>query len=513
MRRRTHIFRVCTGIVATWVALAGLLPAQPATSDPIHAIVLHGIDSLYNLRIEGAEASFDEAIRIAPDDPRGWFFKSMVHFYIYQLTQDKASYDRFFELSETVIDRAEAVEDRDDTDLMAKFYLGGIYGYRGLAFQRNSNLLSALWDGRKGYGYLREAATGPIYSIDAKMGFGLFTYLVSKIPRSFSWVFNILGFSGDLEGGLRMIQAAADSGVYTRTEAAFYFAQFCFFEERYDIAYVYMQRIMDQYPRNSLFLVTFAAWELRQDRIDEAIAIGERAIEVNRRNEVRIGDEFAHSTLASAYYTKNNYSLAAHHWEQYIELTENKGNISNYVYYRLGIAQEICGNRAKALTAWRAMTRSTDEDRPWDSVYWRRAQTRIRRPMTQAEVLTVIASNLDQAGATEDAVAYYERAAALAGDDDTKAIALYGKLDALRQCDDHRSVVGLAPQILALRPVEEDWTLPHALYSLGRSYADLGQAADARRAFDQALSYDDYDWEVRLRERIERQLEELEKKN
>jgi len=147
------------------LVLVGFTPdsalSQPDVPNQLHTTVLAGIDSLYNLRFSGAEAAFDEAIRIAPEDPRGWFFKSMVSFYIYQLSQSEAAYDRFFDLSETVIERAEEIVDDDDTNLTAKFYLGGIYGYRGLAFQRNGNLLSALWDGRKGYGYLRDAATGP----------------------------------------------------------------------------------------------------------------------------------------------------------------------------------------------------------------------------------------------------------------------------------------------------------------------------------------------------------------
>ena len=502
----------CSALLLYLLLVApSIVVSQPETRDPIHQATLRGIDSLYNLRFDGAAAVFDEVIRMAPNDPRGWFFKSMVSFYIYQLTQDAAAYEQFMKLSDAVIERAEAIVDKDGNNVTAKFYLGGIYGYRGLAHQRNGSLLSALWDGRKGYGYLRDAATGTQFAVDAKFGFGLFTYLVAKIPSSFSWVLSILGFSGDLEGGLNMIRTAADSGIYTRTEAAFYYAQFCFFEGRYDTAYVYMQRIMDQYPSNSLFMVTFAAWELRQDRIDQAIEVAERAIEVNLRTGISIGDEFAHNTLAAAYYARNDFPRAVRNWELYIALTENKENISNFAYYRLGIAYELLGDRQRAIRTWRSMQESTDEDRPWNSVYWRRAQLFIRRALSPADVLLVVGSNHEQHGDRLAAIEHYDRAAATPGiDNETRAVALYQRLQVTFACEDHQEVVSRAPRILQLNPRRELWTLPHTLYLLGRSYQKLGRRAEADEAFRQALRYDDYDWNVRLRVRIEQALEELE---
>lgn len=497
-----------------WLFPATHTQAQPESSDPLHRVTLRGIDSLYNLKFAGADEAFDEATRLAPSDPRGWFFKSMVHFYIYQLTEDRKAYDRFFELSETVIEKAEEIVDRDPSNLTARFYLGGIYGYRGLAFQRNGSLLSALWNGRKGYGHLRTAATGEVYSIDAKMGFGLFTYLVAKIPRSYSWVLNILGFSGNLEEGLSMIRAAADSGVYARTEAAFYYAQFCFFERRYEQAYAYMERIISEYPDNSLFLVTFAAWELRQDRVDRAIDIANQAREVNIRNNMSIGDEFAYSTLAAGYYARNEFPEAVRHWERYITLTGNESTVSNFAYFRLGIAYEILGNRPLAVDTWRRMKRSTDKDRPWESVQWRRVQPYLSRALTQSDVLVVVGRNLAQVGKRREAIQHLELAILAAGNDrEAAALASYEKLSVLADCDDYEEVVSLAPQILRLNPKTELWVIPHTLYRLGHSFRKLGKNAEALQALTQALAYDNYDWEVNLRERIQIALDALPPRN
>ncbi len=437
----------------------------------------------------------------------------MVQFYIYQLTTDKAAYDRFFSLSETVINKSESLVDQNPKDLTAKFYLGGIYGYRGLAYQRNGSVLAGVWDGRKGYGLLKEAATGPNLSIDAQLGFGLFSYLIAKIPRSFSWILNLIGFSGDLEGGLAMIKNAADRGVYTRTEASFYYAQFCFFEERYDEAETYLRRIMSQYPTNSLFLVTYATWQLRRDQIDSAIAYGEQAVQMNASAQVKVGGEFAHSTLASAYYTKGVFEQAAGHWEEFIERSPNKDNVGNYVYYRLGICYELRGDRSRAIEAWKQMKRVTSTDRPWDSVYWRRAQLLISAPMSSVDVALVMASNEAQRGRRDNAIAIYRSAAHLAhGDPERQSQAIYGIAQTAFQCDDDRTVLVEAPRVLQLRPRRELWVIPHTLLVLGRSQARLGMVDDAQRTLEQALSYEDYDWEMNVRGRVERELEKLKKK-
>jgi tetratricopeptide (TPR) repeat protein len=493
--------------------LTTILTSQSVDWTRVHNLTVQGIDHLYALRIDEADRTFDEVTRLAPDDPRGWFFKSMVHFYVYQLSTDRKAYDQFFQLSETVIDKAESLVDQNASDLNAKFYLGGIYGYRGLAYQRNGSIVSAVWDGRKGYSLLKEAATGPNLSVDAQLGFGLFSYLIAKIPRSFSWLLNLIGFSGDLEGGLAMIRNAADHGIYTRTEASFYYAQFCFFEERYDEAERYMRRVMDQYPTNSLFLTTYSAWQLRRDQIDSAIAIGERAIAINENSQVKIGDEYAHSTLASAYFIRGDFLDAAKHWEEYIDRSENKENVGNNVSYRLGIAYELTGDRTKAVATWNRMKRTTDADTPWESVYWRRAQLLIAAPMTTIDVALIIASNEAQRGNRDRAMAIYRAAVhQSSGDPERQAQAIYGVVQAAFQCDDDRTVLAEAPKVLQLRPRRETWVIPHTLFILGRSQARLGRTDEAKRTLEQALAYEEYDWEMTLRTRMERELEKVEGK-
>jgi hypothetical protein len=80
--------------------------------------------------VDDAVAAFDSVSRMAPGDPRGPFFRAMTSFYLYGLNRRPSDLERFFDESETVIDICERLIDRNERDVVAKFYLGGIMGYR-----------------------------------------------------------------------------------------------------------------------------------------------------------------------------------------------------------------------------------------------------------------------------------------------------------------------------------------------------------------------------------------------
>ena len=121
----------------------------------VHNLTMHGIDRLYDLEIEAAKSAFDSVSIIAPGDPRGPFFQSMLSFYLYGLNREEKDLSDFFQTSERVIDVCENLLDQNGNDATTKFYLGGIYGYRGLAFQTSGSILKAARDGAKDIYYLR----------------------------------------------------------------------------------------------------------------------------------------------------------------------------------------------------------------------------------------------------------------------------------------------------------------------------------------------------------------------
>jgi len=501
------------------VALSSLPDgAGPPESHPeftdwtrVHDLTINGIHRLYNLELDDAQRTFDSVSNIAPGDPRGPFFQSMVHFYVYSLNRDEKELSAFLDESEKVIEICEDLLDRNDRDATTKFYLGGIYGYRGLAYQTSGSILKAVKDGRKGYLFLEEAVIEKPDLYDAHMGFGLFKYLLAKVPKSMKWVLSMLGFSGDLEGGLKSLRLAADKGVYTRTEAKLFLAQFLFAEGSQDTAVKYLNELRSEYPENTLFLVLYAFWQHRLRNIDEAMAAAHEAIELNTRKKIRYGEGLAYSTLGSIYFTLNDFKNARTYYRQYMQKIGSTERIPNQTYLRAGVACEIAGDRAAAVDFYRRMKEPDDRDRVWDGYNYRRGQELLLRPMTEAEVLIVKAGNESSQKKFARAMEMYDDALGkINGDMDLQARALYGILQAQFDAEMFTEAVATSRRTVVLRPVNEAWIIPHTWFKLGQIYVQQGKLADARSAFERVGEYDDYNFQERLETQAQQEMKKLE---
>lgn len=497
---------------AALLLLLSSIPARGESVDwgKVHSLTLQGINRLYNLEVDDAMRAFDSVSMMAPRDPRGLFFQSMTHFYLHTLKSDKEEQEKFFDKSERVIAICEHLLDRNENDARTKFYLGGIYGYRGLMHQRDGSLLKAVQEGRKGFLLLEEAVRSDPKLYDAHMGFGLFKYLLAKMPRSMRWILSVLGFSGDLDGGLNAIRLAAEKGTYSRTEATLFLAQFLFSEGRRDTALIYLDRLRQEYPENTLFTVLYAFWQHRLGNLDEAMAAATAAVQLNARKKIRYGEELAYSTLGSICFTRNDFATASKYYRLYRNLTHKDERVPNWTYYRAGLACEIAGDRATALEFFRRMREVQDRDRARDVLYYRRAEELLRRPITEAEILIIQGENDLAQKKYTSAIRFQTEALQRGGTDaDLQARALYGILQAQYEADSLDAALTTSDRLLALMPVNEAWIIPHAWYTLGRVYVKMGRTGDARHAFRQVAEYDDYDFQERLQARTEEQLARL----
>jgi tetratricopeptide (TPR) repeat protein len=511
-----------TGNMRGWTILLVMtgvmfLPRQSAADDPksedwtlVHEIMNRGIDRFYRLETDEALQRFDSVARMAPGDPRGYFFKSIIHFSLFQLERDPKHFDAFMRQSELVIAACEQLLDNDEHDTIAKFYLGGMYGYRGMMWQTDGSLVKAVTEGRKGYLYLEEAVAEKPDLYDAQMGFGLFRYLVAKAPRSLQWMMKLLGITPDREGGLRMLKTAAERGIYTRNEARLYLAQFLFTEHRQDEAFGYLNQLCAEYPENSLFLILRASWLQRTGRTDEAMTDALQAVERNSRKPIRYVQEIATSTLGSIYYSRNDFLASRRYYAQYVDSLRNPERIWNWTWYRIGVAFELSGDRKAAVNAFGRARKSGDVMRPMDAYYYRRSQYSMQHPISEAEAFMIRAANDMNAKSYDVALRLYTSAVAASGSaTEIRSRALLGVMQAQFELQQYSDVETTSRQLLALHPEEEEWTLPHGYFKLGQAYARLGRTEDARKAFDTVDDYDDYDFQDRLESQVDDEVAKL----
>lgn len=476
----------------------------------VHNTTLRGLQHLYNLEVDSAMQSFASVSRMAPTDPRGPFFESMVHFYLYGLRRDERELSMFFDSSERVINVCDDLLDRNNKDATTKFFLGGIYGYRGLAYQTSGSILKAARDGRKGYLLLEEAVIEQPDLYDAHMGFGLFRYLIAKLPKSMRWILGILGFQGDLEGGLHSLELAARKGVYTRTEATVFLAQFLFTEGRQDSALRYLDGLRREYPQNTLFMVLDAAWQHRLGNFDEALASAHAAIAMNAKKNLHYGDDLAFSTLGSIHLTLNEFSTAADYFRQYLKTMPVDAKTPNQTLYRGGLACELAGDRETALVFYRKLKEPDAQNRSWDAVNYRRGRELLRRPISPTEILLIKAGNEHARKQYSEAIQTYQAALReSAGDVDAQARALYGILQSQVDAGMYADAIVTGQQVVLLNPPDEEWVIPHAWFKMGQAYVKQEMFAEARSSFKKVARYDDYDFQDRLERQTTDELHKL----
>jgi tetratricopeptide (TPR) repeat protein len=472
---------------------------------------MRGIDKFYRLDTDAALQTFDSVSRMAPGDPRGPFFQSVVHFSLYLLDRKQRDHDAFIAASERTIAACEQALDRNDRDASAKFYLGGTYGYRGMLLQTEGSLFKAASEGRQAYMLLEEALEEKPDLYDAQMGFGLFRYLVTKAPRSFHWILKLVGITPDLEGGLQSLRLAAERGTYTRNEARLYLVQFLFTEHRRDDAFRYLNELCSEYPENTLFLILRASLAQRDGRPDEALRDALEALRRNDQHPLRYVEEIACNTLGWIYFARNDFASARKYYMMYPDSLRVPERVNNWMWYRYGVASELSGDRETAVAAYARVRNSKDDLRPNDAYYYRRARELITRPLTEAEALMVRASNASGAKDHRTAMQLYDDATRLSGGDpEISGRALVGLLQSQYELNLFDDVVRTAPRLFVLNPQKELWVLPQGYCKLGQALARLGRKEEARHALKMVGEYDDYEFQEQLEQRVDEEMKKLE---
>jgi tetratricopeptide (TPR) repeat protein len=470
---------------------------------------MSGIEQLYDLDIDAAIKTFDSVCYVAPTDPRGYFFRSLVDYSLYTLTRDKQQIEAFLERSRKVISVCEDILDKDKNSAITRLFLGTTYFYRGLAYQVDGSILKAVTDGKKGLSNLEEAAREDSSLYDAQFGIGLSRCLMTRLPKSLSWVLGILGFKGDAEKGLHLLNLAADKGIYTRNEATLYLAQFLSQEQRFDEALKYLDRLLARYPNNTLFLTMICGIQYRQNKLEEALSSAKKVVQISSKRK-QYGDRYIYGTLGNIYFGMDDFASAKENYELLLQKTQNKARISNYTYYRLAASAEIMGDHARAVAVCRSMEKVDQKERANDGYYYRRGQELIQSPMKEAGILLIKANN--ELGLKKYGIAlelYWDALKKSSEDVDLRAASLYGVQQVYFQQEKYSEVVTFSGQLLGLVPSKERWLIPHGYFTLAQSYSKLGKISESIEAFKKIGDYEDYDFHENLEARVKSELEKL----
>lgn len=204
------------------LVLAAPASARPSSVTPeMDRLVLEGIDRIYRMDFDAADAAARAAMALDPKYPHAYLGAAATDFirYIYGPAQaDDRLVKSFEKKTEIAIGVAEAWLKTHPNDAEALLVLGSGYGIRArLALERHQ-YLKGWTNGSRSMKYIRASLKADPETYDSYLGLGMFDYYVDTIPRFAGWLAKIM-LGGSRERGLRELRLAAEKGHYARTAA------------------------------------------------------------------------------------------------------------------------------------------------------------------------------------------------------------------------------------------------------------------------------------------------------
>ncbi len=308
----TQISVIMTFIISLYLTLVGVadLKANSGASEYYDEQLMKGIESFYQTDWADARKHFRKLKDEFPNDPRAYFFESMIPFWKYFFVEQNHEYsESFFELSEVAIEKSEKMLKNSPADTTTVMLLSGLYGYRSLVAAGEKEYREAIKSALQGFGYTRKLLSLDEVRPDAYIGRGMFQYMVGNVPRELKWMTNIFGLKGDRELGLNELKKAASSDSYVSVDARMILAYLYRKELDYKTALSYLDSLISEYPANSIFQFTRAEILEEMNRPGPAVDAYQTVINLDNENVEPLLEKSRNriNKLSGLGYSENNY--------------------------------------------------------------------------------------------------------------------------------------------------------------------------------------------------------------
>ena len=184
-------------------------------------LLRQGIDAIYNMDFDAADAATAKAIALDPEYPHAYLGRAatdLIRFAYGTEESDPSLLPKFEAKTAEAIKVAEAYLKKHPNDPDALFVLGSAHGICGRLAIVQRQWLRAFGHGRTSMKTIRLAAKLDPELYDAQLGLGMFDYYVATIPKFAGWLAKIV-LGGDRARGLKEITIAAEKGDYAKTSA------------------------------------------------------------------------------------------------------------------------------------------------------------------------------------------------------------------------------------------------------------------------------------------------------
>lgn len=474
-----------------------LLFYQPAfAQSEITSLVKRGLDNCYNFQWTSAENIFLNLQKKYPENPAGYHYQSEIYLWYYLGTKNNEDLKLFTHYSDLAIQKCENELDKNSDNSEFLYLLGMNYTLRAIAFTQAENYLDAAWAAKKSESNLSDCLERNNKKYDAYLGLGLYNFAVAQIPKAFSWVLSIAGFSGDEETGFGYLKLASEKGDIARVEAKYFYSQLLSeVITDYKTADFYLKDLSKKYPSNLLFNYSLASNLIKQKKLTDAKNILLKILSSNDKKFIQL-ISFSNFLMGDVYFKLNDFSKAIKYYNNFLSATPDK-DYTGIASYRAAICFEFIGKQSDALLKFNKSGQgNTDID---DDIYAkRRGKIFSDRKIFNEELELIRLSNLIEQGNFKTAVDSIKSFLQNVKNENLKSEANYYLADAEFHLGNYGEAVTSVVQSLALNCGDEKWIHPFATYTAARSLIKLGKLDEAKKYIEKTEDFSNYDYKNKL---------------
>ena len=365
-------------LLAFALALAALVGAGGAVAQPRSVLddpafereATRGLDLLYNMEFDEAEAIFDRLASRHPEHPVAPFLQALVPWWQILMDLSDTRHDAaFFEAMDEVIARSDRLLRRDRDNLDAQFFKGAALGFRGRLQANRRSWLKAALDGKRAMDHVLDVADADPENADFLFGKGIYDYYAAAIPDRYPWSkpFVAMFPSGSESRGLAALHRTFRDGTYLQAEAAYFLLQIYYlFEADFGKSLQFIDWLRARYPDNAFFHAMEGRIYARFGRWDRSEQIFRAVMRRYGQRHTGYNDALAEQALyylGRAQQMRQNHGQALalyYRLERIAEARPQNSAFQTLGRLRQGMAHDARGERQKALQRYREVLRLDD---------------------------------------------------------------------------------------------------------------------------------------------------------
>lgn len=237
-------------------------------------LVLKALDYAYNMEFAEADGLIRQLQTRYPQHPVGFILRaSQVELQNLPLSENKAATAQFTQAIEQGMVLAKRMLDKNEKDPEAVFFMLTCHSYMAALYNNRGDVLKAVGEARKTYGYLRDGFKLMDKNPDFYFTTGLYNYYVERYPLDHPIVkpFMLFFADGNIELGIKQMDIATKKALFMRPVANYYVSHLLLKHESSPArAAGYTGYLVDKYPNNPLFVMSYAEALLLSGRHAEA---------------------------------------------------------------------------------------------------------------------------------------------------------------------------------------------------------------------------------------------------